>query len=230
MPTGDCERLVDGLLSQPANAVSSLAFVLVGILVPIVVRRRSGGRTALGWSFGLAVIMLGVGSAAFHGPGGALADWVHDASITALLLLVVAVSLGNRASWSDRRLLSGWALAAPAFIFVEGIWPQVGDPLNAPLALVAVLSVFGPQLPMRRFQPAGGSNRQQRGMLVGVTVLAAGALIMLLSRTGGPLCVPDSLVQGHAVWHVLAAGGIGFYAAAASTSHSTSRVPAAHRD
>ena len=38
---------------------------------------------------------------------------------------------------------------------------------------------------------------------------------MLLSRTGAPLCFPDAVMQGHAIWHVLAAVGIGIYAAAA---------------
>jgi hypothetical protein len=47
-----------------------------------------------------------------------------------------------------------------------------------------------------------------------VGVLALGAIVMLLSRTGAPLCFPDAVMQGHAIWHVLAALGIGIYAVA----------------
>jgi hypothetical protein len=40
-----------------------------------------------------------------------------------------------------------------------------------------------------------------------VVALAVGAIVNVLSRTGAPLCQPDSLLQGHAVWHVLTALG-----------------------
>jgi len=35
--------------------------------------------------------------------------------------------------------------------------------------------------------------------------LAAGLTGYVLGRTGGPLCRPDSLLQPHALWHVLTA-------------------------
>lgn len=40
---------------------------------------------------------------------------------------------------------------------------------------------------------------------VAITVFAVGVVIWSQSRTGGPLCQPDALLQWHAVWHVLAA-------------------------
>ena len=85
MPLGDCERLVDGLLMQPVNALSSLCFVLAGGLVPVAVRRK-GTPVLLGAVFGFVLALVGVGSLLFHGPGGSLAGWVHDGSITALFL------------------------------------------------------------------------------------------------------------------------------------------------
>jgi hypothetical protein len=36
-------------------------------------------------------------------------------------------------------------------------------------------------------------------------VLAIGAILNALGRTGGPWCDADSLVQLHAVWHVVTA-------------------------
>lgn len=45
--------------------------------------------------------------------------------------------------------------------------------------------------------------------LVGpLTTLGLGALINARSRTGRPWCRPDSLLQGHAVWHLLSAASI----------------------
>jgi hypothetical protein len=43
-------------------------------------------------------------------------------------------------------------------------------------------------------------------ILAGVALLV-GALANVLTRTGAPLCRPDSLAQGHAAWHVLTAVG-----------------------
>ena len=43
--------------------------------------------------------------------------------------------------------------------------------------------------------------------------LALGAVANVLSRTGAPLCRPDSLLQGHALWHVLTAVGAALWLA-----------------
>jgi len=42
--------------------------------------------------------------------------------------------------------------------------------------------------------------------------LALGGLVHGLSRTGGPLCRPKSLLQGHAAWHVLSAAALAAWA------------------
>lgn len=36
-------------------------------------------------------------------------------------------------------------------------------------------------------------------------IFTSGLVVWFFSRTGGPLCDPDSVIQGHAVWHVAAA-------------------------
>lgn len=46
-----------------------------------------------------------------------------------------------------------------------------------------------------------------------MAAIAAGVVVNLLTRTGAPLCRPDSLLQGHALWHVLTAVGIGAWLA-----------------
>jgi hypothetical protein len=52
-----------------------------------------------------------------------------------------------------------------------------------------------------------------RPPVAAVVALAVGAAVNVLSRTGAPLCRPDSLAQGHAVWHVLTAVGAGLWLA-----------------
>ena len=41
--------------------------------------------------------------------------------------------------------------------------------------------------------------------VVTLAVMGAAAGVHASSRTDGPLCRPDSVLQGHALWHVLSA-------------------------
>ena len=134
----DCERIRAGLIGQPMNTLSSLSFVLAA--APVA---RRGGAWRL---VAAALVVEGIGSVAYHGPGGRRAKFVHDLG---LVLLVLAY---GRVARTD-----------PA-----AIKPSV------------------------------------RSVALGVTAAALHAL----SRTGGPLCACNSRLQGHAIFHVLAAAAI----------------------
>lgn len=128
------------------------------------------------------VAMIGVGSIAFHGPMPAWGEFLHDLTIVWALVWVILIEL---------RLLRFWPLA---FLFggLLALTPAVADPGQAVLA-AATLTVqlrARDQISLRR---------------VSIGLLALGALIGTLSRTGWPLCDPDSWWQGHGVWHVLSA-------------------------
>lgn len=139
----DCERIRPGLMAQPANSVSSLAFVAAA--VPVARWARGPGRQA--WTgVAVAAAFEGLGSVAYHGPGGRLAKAAHDTGLVALVVTLGRVGLRDP---SGRR----------------------------PRPLPAVLGV-------------------------------AAVALHTLSRTGGPLCSCDSRVQGHAVFHVLAAAAL----------------------
>jgi hypothetical protein len=74
----DCERVHDGWLDEPVNALSSLAYVALGA-----------------WSYrqdrvqGAALVALGAGSFAFHAVDAPGARLLHDASIGVVAVLVV---------------------------------------------------------------------------------------------------------------------------------------------
>jgi hypothetical protein len=139
----DCEAIRPGLIGQPANTVSSLALVIAAVPIARAGRRR--GQRA--WSaVALASAFEGVGSVAYHGPGGRRAKVLHDAGLVAL-----TASIGI----AVRR---------------EG-HPVARRPLAATLGATAFL-------------------------------------LHALSRTGGPLCSCRSPLQGHAVFHVLAAAAL----------------------
>ena len=82
----DCEALHRGVLGQPVNGVSSLAYVVAAGYV-----LHRGGPPAPA----LALALVGVGSVLYHGPMPPGAGFVHDASLVA----VPAASSSPSARW-----------------------------------------------------------------------------------------------------------------------------------
>jgi hypothetical protein len=94
-------------------------------------------------ALGVAALAAGVGSVAYHGPGGRGSKWIHDITASALGTAVTSAVMSRRMSWSRR--------------------------------------------------------------LTTIACMGAAAGVHASSRTDGPLCRPDSVFQGHALWHVLSA-------------------------
>lgn len=205
---GDCEALVGGALAwQPANTVSSVAFVLAGIWLA---RQAAGGSTAqrrFGLVVGSALVAVGVGSVVFHGPGTAAARWVHDVGIAALLLVVLANGVAELRGDERAMVLApiGLAVVAAALVFA----PTASVSLSAALAgLVVATEVL---VAVRGRAPGRTASTAYR---LAVGLLAAGAVVNVLSRTDGAWCRPESLWQGHAVWHLAAAVAVAAWGAA----------------
>ena len=85
---GDCERLHDGLIAQPVNTASALAYVAVGAwLAGRGLRAGAAGRPGP-MAVGLAVVVVGVGSVDYHGTGSPAARLLHDGGLYAVVGLV----------------------------------------------------------------------------------------------------------------------------------------------
>jgi hypothetical protein len=96
---GDCERLGSGLVAQPVNTASALAYLAVGAwLVGRGLRPGAPGRPGPGpvAVFGLAVATAGVGSVDYHGPGSPAARLLHDGGLYAVVGLVAWQEVARR--------------------------------------------------------------------------------------------------------------------------------------
>jgi hypothetical protein len=141
---GDCERLHDGLIAQPVNTASALAYVAVGAW--LLGRRQP--------VFGLAVAAAGIGSVDYHGPGSPAARLLHDGGLYAVVGYVA--------------------------------WTEVA----------------------RRVGRARLTPRGRVAYRVALAATAAGLACWWAGRTASPWCDPDSLLQGHAAWHLLGAAAL----------------------
>lgn len=89
----DCEALRDGVLAQPTNAISSVAYVVAGIVVWL--RTRPQQRLGAAGVYAALLGLVGIGSILYHGPQPPGSKFLHDAPIPMLLLLIAAV-VGHR--------------------------------------------------------------------------------------------------------------------------------------
>jgi hypothetical protein len=188
-----CERFAGGPLGQPANALTSLAFVLAGGL--ILAGRR--GTTGQRWPYAALVIAVGVGSVVQHGPHPPWQACAHDLPLASLLAFVAADAAADLTG--DRARVRHWWLATPvAMVPVVMAGPLAASLVQGLLAAVAI----GLSLARARLRP-----RWRRTLYRALAVLVTGALLgALTDRT--PLCQPESLWQGHAAWHLLAAAAL----------------------
>lgn len=150
----DCERLRPGLVAQPVNTATSLAFVAAAGVTALRSHRRGASYGAQEGTFSALLALVGVGSVAFHGPQPRGAKVLHDAPIAGLIAIALATPVVRQAR--GRTALPGWS-------------------------------------PRRAV------------VLAGVGAAAASAFVG--GRTSAPTCRPDSVLQLHGLWHVLAATG-----------------------
>ena len=110
MGCSDCERIRDGWLAQPVNALTSLAFVGAAGVVLARTWRPARDRRGEVAAYSAILALVGLGSVAFHGPQPPGARAMHDVPIPVLIGLAVGTPLfrGRRGTtplpgWDRRR-------------------------------------------------------------------------------------------------------------------------------
>jgi hypothetical protein len=182
----DCEHCRDGLVTQPANTASSLAYVVAGA---DLLRRPDPDRP-----FAWAVIAVGLGSVAYHGPGGVAGKWAHDASLIAMLGLLVLTD----ATVADGRAMPDAAIAGVVGAAAVAAHPRTSDYAQGAVGALAVAAEARRHL----------TQASVREVVVSLPLLTAGLVLHILGRTDERWCRPGSLLQPHAAWHTLSAAAL----------------------
>lgn len=202
-----CEAARDGPVKQPANTFSNVGFVVAGLLVAW----RAGGAARLGAvltqrlaaSYACVVVLLGPASAAMHATQSE-----RGGHLDMLSMYLVA---GFAAAYALTRLVGQGPLflAQLFFLFVAGCQivgtydghvPVVDFAGNLAFAALLLTAVVVEVLLWRRAAGTRTDLRWGAGAL-GAILLA----FAIWSATRHSWCDPDSLLQGHAAWHLLCA-------------------------
>lgn len=196
-----CETPRSGsLFLQPANSWSSFGYVFAGFFLMLDAQARRGATAFPGEGaimFGLAAITVGVGSVLLH---ATLTLWGQFADVLGMYLvsgfsLVYALAKIARLDRAKSAIL--YLIVCTALVTVLLIAPEVRRWLFFAVLLSALIIEIGFARPLR-------PNVMLRYLLLGVLVKAIGFGVWVLDQKR-LVCAPDSLIQGHAFWHVCGA-------------------------
>ncbi|MEZ5092876.1 ceramidase domain-containing protein [Nocardioides sp.] len=203
-----CEAARSGPVLQPANTWSNLGFVVAGLAVGWQARwpraRGTGLIRATGLVSGYAVVvvLLGPASAAMHATQSAWGGHLDLLSMYLVASFAAAYALARHRG-------GGTPLVALLFALLLGGCELVGAlPVDVPLVHVpgnlafGVLLVVALSLELRMVRSARIAADGRYAVAAGATMALAFAVWI---ATNAGLCDPHSLLQGHAVWHLLGA-------------------------
>lgn len=197
-----CEALRDGLINQPANTFSNLGFVIAGLAIGWQARRDPGAMGSLSAFYASVVVTLGPASAAMHATGTVLGKHFDLTSMFLVASFVAAYGLA-RLFGGGLGLFHGlfWGfLAVSEVVYFFG--PPVPVILHAGNVVFALLLLVGAGAEVMLWR----RDREPAVLRWGVAAfgsLAVAFTVWNLDQRGW--CDPDSLLQGHAAWHVLCA-------------------------
>lgn len=201
-----CEMPRTGaLLLQPANSISSFGYVFVGLLMILMARSRewiSGFPPLAASVLGLAAVIVGIGSVLLH---ATLTLWGQFFDVLGMYLIGGFFLVSALAKWRhipDRRAMVYYALLCAVLVAILYALPEVRRWLFAVVLLAAIILELVFARPRR-------SQVRTDYYVAGLIANIVAFTIWNLDQNG-QLCAPDSLLQGHAVWHLLGAAALWF--------------------
>lgn len=188
------------LILQPSDSWSAYGYVLVGFLMIVLARAPSWDsafpRTAAS-IFGATAIMVGTGSVLLH---ATLTLWGQFLDVLGMYLVGSFLLVRAVARWRsvpDKVAIVMYFVLCVALTAVLVIEPEVRRWLFAVVLVFAILIELVFARPLR-------NGALVRFYLLGILAKAVAFAIWVMDQRG-TWCLPNSFLQGHAIWHLLGA-------------------------
>jgi ceramidase len=187
-------------IRQPANTVSSFGFVFGGMIILFHMhqnepaRRLSGGYSAV---MGISSMIIGIGSAFYHASLTFIAQFfdVLGMFLLAAFMLIYAIER----IW-NLRFATTLSLYLALNLFLSWLQIAIPDTRRYVFAIVLIVALLFEYCLRLKAKP----NIQVRWLHYGIGLLSIAYIIWILDNTR-TVCFEDSLLQGHAMWHILGA-------------------------
>lgn len=201
-----CEMPRNGaVLLQPANSISSLGYVFAGFLMIFLAQSRSWTSALPGPAakvLGIAAVIVGIGSVLLH---ATLTLWGQFFDVLGMYLISAFFLISALAKWRnipDQRAAIYYALLCATLVLLLIAMPEVRRWLFGVLLILAIILELAFARPLRL--------QVRTGYYVFGLIANIVAFTIWNLDQNNQLCAPDSLFQGHALWHLLGALGLWF--------------------
>lgn len=216
-----CEAPTGGFPMQLAGSFSSLGFVFLGCWALLVPGRLPVGvrERRLIPIFGVVLILIGTGSFVYHSTLSFFGQFLDIFSMYLFGTLLALGALYRAGRLGPRAAASLFVVMNVVLAVVQYQVPDARRVLFAAILLPGLILELTPWI-------TGHSPRSPRVrfMYVGVGLLVVAYVIWTLDQWA-PFCSPASLVQGHAIWHLLSAlSAVMIVAHYRRTAHAPSEV------
>jgi len=201
-------------LDQPSNTLSAIGFLLVGLW--IIGRRPKSG---LAWVYGLALLLVGVGTAYYHAHLTFLGQTVDFGGMNLVILIAPFYYLAQYRPRLRTWAWLGYVVALLASLAMLVFLPALRRPVFALLVAVILALYLGD--PGRLV-----SGIAKRWLYWGLGIFLFGFIFWNID-TYAWFCWPTSFLQGHALWHLTSAlSAYCLYQVIASTDRAARIKPA----
>jgi hypothetical protein len=205
-----CEAFRQGTIKQPANTWSNLGFLSVGLIIGWYAwwRGAESGPNRMRSTvlyplmYASIVTFLCPGSMAMHASTTSWGGKVDVFSMHLWVAFALVYGLGRLLTLSTRSLLAGY------LVLVLGLGGSLFLPISGSLVFGIVLASYA-LVEAAIFLKPQALVADRRWLIAAAILFLVAFAIWIPSRTGGPLCDPQSLLQGHAIWHLLDALALG---------------------
>lgn len=192
-----CEAINTNLLRQPANSLSSFAFVFVGVFVLVLKQNEKRFPAIYKTIFGAAAIVIGIGSAFYHASMTFIGQFFDVFGMYLMVVFVFVYALERLFAFNHRTTLTLYFglnfLLAMMLIYV----PETRRYLFG-LVLITGLII---EIIARRTKKIFVETKWWN---IGFALFATAFVIWIVDNKK-IICDPHSILQGHAVWHLLGA-------------------------
>lgn len=218
LPGGNCYceayPRAAAFVKQPSNTWSGLFAALAGLVILFITDLdRLAGRGADDASpmsggglypimYGAVTTFLGPGAMFFHASLTRFGGWMDNHSMVLYVSFLLLYDASRIFRFDANKLLVVILFAAANVVFGLLIWFVQGSG-TIMFAILAGLAISA-QIVILLAKPWGLERRFLPWLLLALISFAVATVVWRLTWTDAPWCDPQSPIQGHFIWHLLA--------------------------